>query len=73
MRTRIEVLAGPQQGRVLDEVDEMTLWTPKTWAAAVEASPFRQVATCDGSRLGLRKRISADAVGGLLWHELVTE
>ena len=70
-RSRIEVLAGPRRGDVLEEVHEMTLWTPTTWAAAVAASPFEEVATYDGGTKGRWPRVDADATGGLLWHELV--
>jgi SAM-dependent methyltransferase len=71
-RSRIEVLSGPRAGDVLEEIHEMTLWTPATWRAAIEDSPFEQVATYDG---GVAKdrwpEVGRDATGGLLWHELV--
>lgn len=71
-RSRIEVLAGPRRGEVIEELHVMTLWTPQTWAAAVASSPFDEVATYDGGHAGHWPRVGADAVGGLLWHELVT-
>jgi SAM-dependent methyltransferase len=69
-RSRIEVLAGPRAGEVVEEVHEMTAWTPVTWAGAIEASPFDEVATYDGSAKGPWPRLDATATGGLLWHEL---
>jgi SAM-dependent methyltransferase len=70
-RSRIEVLSGPRAGEVLEEVHEMTAWTPATWAAAIEASPFEEVATYDGGSKGGWPRVDSGATGGLLWHELV--
>jgi SAM-dependent methyltransferase len=71
-RSRIEVLTGDCAGEVIEEIHEMTLWTPATWRSAIEVSPFTERVTYDG---GVRKdecpRVSRDAVGGLLWHELV--
>ena len=69
-RSRIEVLAGPRAGEVLEEMHDMTLWTPQTWAGAIEASPFREIATYDGGKKGGRPRVDATATGGLLWHQL---
>ena len=71
-RSRIEVLSGPRAGEVLEEIHELTLWTPATWRAAIDASPFEEVTTYDG---GVAKdqwpEVDRDATGGLLWHELV--
>jgi SAM-dependent methyltransferase len=71
-RSRIEVLTGDRAGEVIEEIHEMTLWTPATWRSAIDTSPFAERATHDG---GVRKDewppVSRDAVGGLLWHELV--
>jgi SAM-dependent methyltransferase len=69
-RSRIEVLEGPRAGEVIEEIHEMTLWTPETWAAAVDASPFREAATYDGGRKGERPQVDRTATGGLLWHQL---
>jgi len=69
-RSRIEVLEGPRAGEVLEEVHEMTAWTPETWAAVVAASPLVEAATYDASRRGERPRVEPEATGGLLWHEL---
>jgi SAM-dependent methyltransferase len=70
-RSRIEVLSGPRAGEVVEEVHEMTAWTPATWADAIAASPFDEVATYDGGGKGQWPRVDAFATGGLLWHELV--
>ena len=70
-RSRIEVLEGPRAGEVLEEIHDMTAWTPTTWAAAIEASPFREVATYDAGKRGSRPHVEPTATGGLLWHELV--
>jgi len=69
-RSRIEVLSGPRAGEVVEEVHEMTAWTPATWAEAIEASPFELVATYDGGTKGQWPQVEATATGGLLWHEL---
>jgi SAM-dependent methyltransferase len=70
-RSRIEVLSGPRAGEVIEEIHEMTLWTPETWAAAIDASPYAEVATYDGSRGAGRRLVRRNATGGLLWHQLV--
>jgi SAM-dependent methyltransferase len=69
-RSRIEVLAGPRAGEIVEEVHVMTAWTPATWTGAIEASPFELVATYDGGTSGEWPRVDATATGGLLWHEL---
>jgi SAM-dependent methyltransferase len=69
--SRIEVLSGPRAGDVLEETHVMTAWTAGTWRAAIEASPFEEVATYDG---GVARdqwpEVGRDATGGLLWHDL---
>ena len=70
-RSRIEVVAGDRAGEVLEEVHEMTAWTPATWSDAIAASPFSEAVTYDGGRKGRWPRVPASATGGLLWHELV--
>jgi SAM-dependent methyltransferase len=70
-RSRIEVLAGPRAGEVLEEIHDMTAWMPETWHAAIDASPFEERATFDAGRKGERPQVGRDATGGLLWHELV--
>ncbi len=69
-RSRIEVLSGPRAGEIVEEVHEMTAWTPAAWAAAIAASPFEESATYDGGRKGQWPRVDTTATGGLLWHEL---
>ena len=69
-RSSIEVLTGPRAGEVVEEIHEMTAWIPATWAAAIEASQFEEVATYDGGRKGQWPHVGPDATGGLLWHEL---
>jgi hypothetical protein len=69
-RFRIEVLASPRAGEALEERHEMTLWTPETWARAIDASPFTAIATYDGGRKDAWPRVDSAATGGLLWHEL---
>ena len=70
-RSRIEVLAGPGAGEVIEEIHHMTAWTPETWRGAIDASPFAQAATYDGGKKGEWPQVGRDATGGLLWHELV--
>jgi SAM-dependent methyltransferase len=70
-RSRIEVVAGDRAGELLEEVHELTAWTPTTWSEAIAASPFSEAATYDGGRKGRWPRVPASATGRLLWHELV--
>ena len=69
-RSSIEVITGPRAGEIVEETHEMTAWTPPTWAAAIDASPFEQVATYDGGSKGQWPQVGPGATGGLLWHEL---
>jgi SAM-dependent methyltransferase len=69
-RSRIEVLAGPRQGDVIEEFHEMTAWTSPTWRDAIAASPFTELAAYDGSDRG-RPEVELEHGGGLMWHELV--
>jgi SAM-dependent methyltransferase len=71
-RSRIEVLTGPRAGQVLEELHEMTAWTPQAWHELVARSPLVEAATYDAGRRGERPRVGPDATGGLLWHELET-
>lgn len=68
-RSCFEVLSGPRAGEVHEQLHEMTYWTPETWGEAVAASPFEWAAVYDGN--AARAPVGFDAVGGLLWHELV--
>jgi SAM-dependent methyltransferase len=69
-RSRIQVLEGPRAGEVVEEIHEMSAWTPATWHSQIEASLFTEVATYDGGE-DAWPRVVATATGGLLWHELV--
>jgi SAM-dependent methyltransferase len=70
-RSRIEVFAGPRAGEVLEEVHDMTAWMPGSWHAAIDASPFEQIATYDGGvRAAHWPEVGPEATGGLLWHDL---
>lgn len=69
-RSRIEVLAGPRQGDVVEEIHEMTAWTSSTWREAIAMSPFTEVASYDGGDRG-RPEVELEHGGGLMWHELV--
>jgi SAM-dependent methyltransferase len=69
-RSRIEVVSGPRAGDVLEEIHDMTAWTPATWRAAIDGSPFEEIATYDGGVKDAWPEVSPDATGGLLWHDL---
>jgi hypothetical protein len=69
-RSRIEVLGGPRQGEVVEELHEMTAWTSSTWRAAIAASPFAELAAYDGNEKD-RPQVELEHGGGLMWHELV--
>jgi SAM-dependent methyltransferase len=67
-RSRIETPAG----EVVEEVHELTLWTPAAWAAAVAASPFAETALYDGAQDGY-PAVEPGSEGPMLWHELTRE
>jgi SAM-dependent methyltransferase len=69
-RSRIEILAGPARGDVLEETHTMAAWTPERWAAAVSDSPFAYAAVFDGDA-DSRPPKPLGSSGRLLWHELV--
>jgi SAM-dependent methyltransferase len=69
-RSRIHVLRGPRAGKVIEEVHDMTAWTPRTWRSAIGTSPFTEIATYDGGHKDRWPRVDPTATGGLLWHEL---
>jgi len=62
-RSSIEVITGPRAGEIVEETHEMTAWTPPTWAAAIDASPFEQVATYDGGSKGQWPQVGPGATG----------
>jgi SAM-dependent methyltransferase len=67
-RSRIET----RSGDVVEEVHELTLWTPAAWAAAVAESPFAETALYDGAGDGYPP-VEPGAEGPMLWHELTRE
>lgn len=64
-RSRIELASG----EVVEELHEMTLWTPGAWAAAVAESPFTQTAFFDGAEEGY-PAVRPGSEGPMLWNEL---
>jgi SAM-dependent methyltransferase len=68
-RSRLELLSGPDCGRVTEEIHRVAAWTPERWAEAIGATLFRHAAVYDGDRPG-RPRRPLDQAGRLLWHEL---
>ncbi|MEX2210877.1 MAG: class I SAM-dependent methyltransferase [Gaiellaceae bacterium] len=68
-RSRVEILSGPRRGEIVEDLHSTTYWTPETWRAAVDASPFAQAACYDG-RLPDRPAVELQS-GGYVWHELV--
>jgi SAM-dependent methyltransferase len=64
-RSRFEL----ESGEVVEELHELTLWTPEAWAAAIEKSPFTETALFDGAQDGY-PAVERGAEGPMLWHEL---
>ena len=71
-RSRIEVLTGERAGQVVEELHDLTLWTPEAWAAAVAASPFTPTAMFDGAEEGY-PAVRPGSEGRMLWSELTRE
>ena len=69
-RSRVEVLAGPRAGEVVEDLHVSTYWTADAWREAIAASPFTQAGCYDGGQ-GDRPAVELARGGGLLWHELV--
>jgi SAM-dependent methyltransferase len=69
-RSRVEVLAGPRAGEVIEDVHQNTFWTIAAWRKAVAASPFTQTGCYDGAKPN-RPAVDIEQGGGYLWHELV--
>jgi SAM-dependent methyltransferase len=65
-RSRVEIVAGPRAGEVVEEEHVATFWTVEAWGEAVAASPFKEVAAYDEGR-----EVDLGQGGDLLWHELV--
>jgi SAM-dependent methyltransferase len=68
-RSRIEIQSGDRAGEVVEEAHVVTVWTPATWGAAIETSPFEQTAAYDGDAPG-RPMVDQGRPRRLLWHEL---
>jgi SAM-dependent methyltransferase len=65
-RSRVEIVAGPRAGEVVEEEHVATFWTVEAWREAIAASPFTEVACYDeGAEVDLERG------GDLAWHELV--
>jgi cyclopropane fatty-acyl-phospholipid synthase-like methyltransferase len=69
-RSRVEVVAGPRAGEVVDDMHTSTYWTADGWRDAIGASPFVQAGCFDGGQPD-RPPVELERGGGLLWHELV--
>jgi SAM-dependent methyltransferase len=69
-RSRVEVVAGPRAGEVVDDMHTSTYWTADGWRDAIGASPLVQAGCYDGDQHG-RPPVELERGGGLLWHELV--
>jgi SAM-dependent methyltransferase len=65
-RSRVEIVAGPRAGDVVEDEHVSTFWTVEAWREAIAASPFTEVATYDD-----KQEVDLAQGGGLLWHELV--
>ncbi len=72
--SHIEVLGGPDEGRVAEHDHPMRAWTWGEWSAAVVRSPLEQVAAYDGDAAGWPTLPLPELEAGahLVWHELVT-
>jgi SAM-dependent methyltransferase len=69
-RSRVEIIAGPRAGEVVEDEHVSAFWTVDAWHEAIAASPFTQVGCYDGREDG-RPEVDLERGGGLLWHELV--
>jgi SAM-dependent methyltransferase len=67
-RSRLELASG----EIVEELHEMTLWTPEAWAAAVAASPFSTTAVFDGAEEGY-PAVRPGSEGRMLWSEVTRE
>jgi SAM-dependent methyltransferase len=65
-RSRVEIVAGPRAGDVVEDEHVSTFWTVDSWRNAIAASPFAQAASYED-----RHEVELERGGGLLWHELV--
>lgn len=72
-RSCLEILEGPEKGRVIEEEHHIRLWDWDEWQDLIVASPFQQVAAYDGNSF-TRKKLSLGPginTAYLTWHELV--
>jgi hypothetical protein len=69
-RSQVEIVAGPDRGRVLEEVHRMAAWTPHRWITAIAETAFTYLAVYDGDQPHYPRR-SIGQTGRLLWHELL--
>jgi SAM-dependent methyltransferase len=69
-RSRVEVVAGPRAGEVVEDLHVNTCWRPAAWRDAVAASPLVQSGCYDGA-LPERPAVELERGGRLLWHELL--
>jgi SAM-dependent methyltransferase len=69
-RSRVEIVAGPRAGEVVEDDHVSAFWTVDAWCEAIAASPFTQVGCYDARQDG-RPEVDLERGGGLLWHELV--
>lgn len=65
-RSRVEIVAGPRAGEIVEEEHVATFWTVEAWREAIAASPLEQVACYDEG-----DEVELGGGGSLLWHELV--
>jgi SAM-dependent methyltransferase len=65
-RSRVEILAGPRAGKVVEDEHVSAFWTVDAWRKAITGSPFTEVACYDD-----KAEADLEHGGGLLWHELV--
>jgi SAM-dependent methyltransferase len=66
---RIEVVRGPERGRVFEEHHRMAAWTPERWGAAIAETSFTYAAVYESDRPERPRRPLGNA-GRQLWHEL---
>jgi SAM-dependent methyltransferase len=69
-RSRVEIVAGPRAGEIVEDERIAAFWTVEAWREAIAASPFTEVACHDGREDG-RPEVDLERGGDLLWHELV--
>lgn len=68
-RSRVEIVDGPDRGRVLEDLHRMAAWTPDRWITALAETAFTYLVVYDGDQPRYPRRPLGQA-GRLLWHEL---